>query len=139
MLRAVTGALIKSVRRDLAGYGSLKTNNFFLFVVLLVWGALRSGVEPTSSYPFLLALAVLMRFPASGDPLEKIPRVRLAWWPLGRAVRTALLTGSLALNPAFWVTVALLGFRAPAAMTLSFVAVMLLWRGRSLFVPRAPH
>src|SRR2546430_9418 len=103
MLRAVVGALIKSVRRDLAGYASIKTNNFFLFVALLIWGAVRGGVEPTSSYPFLLALGVLMLLPASGDPLEKIPRVRLALWPLGWATRAALRVGSLALSPVFWV------------------------------------
>jgi hypothetical protein len=81
----------------------------------------------------------MMLFPASGDPLEKIPRVRLALWPLGPAASAALRTGSLALNPVFWVTAALLGFHAPAAITVSFVAVMLLWGRRSLLAVRLPH
>lgn len=103
MLRAIAAALLKAIRRDLAGYASLKTNNFFLFVAALIWGALASGVEPVSSYPFLFALAVLMLFPASGDPLEKIPRVRLALWPLKRAARVALRIFSLLLSPIFWL------------------------------------
>jgi hypothetical protein len=121
MLRAVAGALFKSVRRDLAGYASLKTNNFFLFVAMLVWGALRSGVEPASAYPFLAALGVLMLFPASGDPLAKIPAVRLALWPLGRGTRAALRAASLALSPLFWVMAVLLALHAPAGVALGFV------------------
>jgi hypothetical protein len=101
MLRAVVGALLKSVRRDLAGYGSLKTNNFFLFVALIIAGALESGVAPIASYPFLVALGTMMILPASGDPLAKIPAVRLGLWPLPGAVRIALRAMGLLLNPAF--------------------------------------
>ena len=82
MLRAVLGALLKSVRRDLAGYASFKTNNFFLFVALMIWGALNSGVAPIASYPFLVALGALMIVPASGDPLE---RSRASAWGCGRS------------------------------------------------------
>jgi hypothetical protein len=103
MLRAVAGALVKAVRRDLAGFASLQTNNFFLFVALLILGAVSSGVEPASSYPFLFALGVLMLFPASGDPLEKIPRVRLGLWPLTGAVWFVLRLLSLLLTPIFWL------------------------------------
>ena len=54
LLLPILRALAASVRRDLKTFGALKTNNFFLFVALLIWGALVSGVEPVSSYPFLL-------------------------------------------------------------------------------------
>jgi hypothetical protein len=124
MIRAVMGALVKSARRDLAGFASLKTNNFFLFVVLLIWGALNSGVEPVSSYPFLLVLGLLMLFPASGDPLEKIPHVRLALWPLRRGARAALRLGSLLLNPALLLMAGLMALRAKVWITLGFVALV---------------
>jgi hypothetical protein len=124
MLRAALGALVKSVRRDLAGFASLKTNNFFLFVALLIGGALQSGVEPVSSYPFLLALGGLMLFPASGDPLEKIPRVRLALWPLAGSARATLRLISLALNPAVVLMVVLLVLRAKVWMSLGFLALV---------------
>jgi hypothetical protein len=90
MLRALLSALFKALRRDLAGYASLKTNNFFLFVLLIIWGALVSGVYPVAAYPFLLLLAVLMLFPLSGSLLDKVPKVRLALWPLTPATRAIL-------------------------------------------------
>ena len=60
------------MRRDLGTFGSLKVNNFFFFVVLLVWGAVRSGMPPTSAYPFLLLLGLLLLVPLSSDPLNRI-------------------------------------------------------------------
>jgi len=78
VILAILRALATATRRDLAGYTLLRSNNFFLFVALLIWGSLVSGVEPTSSYPFLALLALLLFFPISSDPLEKIPEGRLA-------------------------------------------------------------
>src|SRR5262245_14506993 len=96
-IRALLRALAKAVRRDLAGYGLIRTNNFFLFVALLVWGAAVSHVWPVSAYPFLALLAILLFFPVAGDPLEKVPRVRLQLWPLDRAARAALRFGAFGL------------------------------------------
>jgi hypothetical protein len=45
---AILRALAASARRDLNTYAALKTNNFFLFVALLIWGALVS-VKPVSA------------------------------------------------------------------------------------------
>jgi hypothetical protein len=124
MLRAVVGALLKSVRRDLTGFASLKTNNFFLFVFLIIWGALESGMEPVSSYPFLFVLGVLMLFPASGDPLEKIPRVRLALWPMVRTSRAALRMIAVLLSPVVWLLAVLLVLRATTLMTVGFLGAI---------------
>jgi hypothetical protein len=110
------------VRRDLRTYGALKTNNFFLFVALLIWGALVSGVEPVSSYPFLLLLAVLMLFPVSSDPLDKIPPTRLALWPLSAAQRVVLRLASLAFSPILWLTVLLLSLRVSLTLAVVFLA-----------------
>jgi len=124
MLRAIVGALLRTVRRDLAGYGSLKTNNFFLFVALMIWGALQSGVAPVASYPFLAALGALMIVPASGDPIEKIPAVRMGLWPVSGGVRLALRTLALAMNPAFWVLGILLWARAGWKLAAGFVTAV---------------
>lgn len=105
MALAILGALAAVVRRDLAGYSPVRTNNFFLFVALLIWGALVSGVAPVSSYPFLLLLTALLFFPISSDPLEKIPKVRLGLWPLTRRDRLALRIAALALSPILWILV----------------------------------
>jgi hypothetical protein len=125
MLRAIVGALVRSVRRDLAGYGSLKTNNFFLFVVLIIGGALASGVAPVASYPFLAALGALMIVPASGDPLEKIPAVRMGLWPVSRGLRFTLRACALLMNPAFWVLGVLIWARAGWKLAAGFVVAVI--------------
>lgn len=105
---AILRALGKAVRRDLAGYGPIRTNNFFLFVVLLMAGAAGSGVAPLSAYPFLTLLALLLFFPIASDPLEKIPRVRMGLWPLAGGARVALRIAALGMNPLLWIVVAAL-------------------------------
>jgi hypothetical protein len=122
VVTAILRALAASVRRDLSSFGALKTNNFFLFVALLVWGAAVSGVEPVSAYPFLLLLGVLLLFPVSSDPLDKIPPTRLYLWPLNTAQRVALRLASLAFSPILWLTVLLLSLRAGAGVAAIFVA-----------------
>jgi hypothetical protein len=122
MLRPLLTALLKAVRRDLAGYASLKTNNFFLFVVMMIWGALNSGVAPIASYPFLVALGTLMILPASGDPLDKIPPSRFSLWPLTGVTRVMLRILGLLLNPAFWILAALIALRSGPAIAAVFVA-----------------
>lgn len=103
---AILKSLWRAVRRDLGTIGSLKANNFVLFVALLVYGAAVSGVEPVSAYPFLLLLGLLLLFPLSGDPLAKIPAVRLGVWPLSRRQRFLLRLASLAISPVLWLAVA---------------------------------
>ena len=94
MVFAILKALSRAVKRDLATFESVKVNNFFLFVALLMFGALVSGVRPSSAEPFLLFLGFLLLFPLSSDPLDKIPPQRLASWPLTRAQRFALRLAS---------------------------------------------
>jgi hypothetical protein len=57
---AILRALSRAIRRDLGTFGSIKVNNFFLFVALLIAGALNSGLAPKSAYPFLLLLGLLL-------------------------------------------------------------------------------
>jgi hypothetical protein len=114
-----------------------------------MWGAAVSGVEPVSAYPFLLLLGVLMLFPVSSDPIEKIPPTRLALWPLSAGQRAALRVASLAFSPIVWLTVLLLALRAGIAVAAIFIAaaiaihtVAVLARGPAWnvarFVPRLP-
>src|SRR5206468_2459534 len=82
-------------RRDVNTFGSLQVNNFFLFIVLIVYAASQSGVEPKSAYPFLLLMLIVMLFPLSSDPLEKVPASRRARWPLSSRQKTALRVASV--------------------------------------------
>jgi hypothetical protein len=114
----VVRALWRAVRRDLGTFAALRANNFFLFVALLIYGALQSGMAPVSSYPFLALLAFLMLFPLAADPLAKIPRARLDSWPLRPSQRFALRTAALALSPMLWIAAGLLFATSKAALAL---------------------
>jgi hypothetical protein len=119
---AILRALSRAIRRDLGTFGSLKVNNFFFFVALLMYGALNSGLPPRSAYPFLLLLGVLLLFPLSSDPLSRIPPDRLALWPLDAAQRLVLRVVSLVLSPVLWLTV-LLMLKTKAELAVAFVVL----------------
>jgi hypothetical protein len=110
------------VSRDLMTLWSIKVNNFFLFVLLLVYGAMESGVEPKSAEPLLLMLGLLVLLPASSDPLAKIPPSRFAVWPLRMSQRVSLRVGSLLLSPVLWLTFALLWKTSSVSTAAGFVA-----------------
>jgi hypothetical protein len=124
-LNAILKALRRAVGRDLMTLWSIKVNNFFLFIALLLYGAAESGMEPKSAEPLLILTGFLLLFPASSDPLAKIPLSRSALWPLDAAQRIALRIASLALSPVLWVTVAILWKTAKPMAALSFLAVAL--------------
>jgi hypothetical protein len=97
----------------------------FFFVALLVYGAVQSGLPPWSAYPFMAVLGLLLLFPLSSDPMDKIPPERLGLWPLTKGGRFSLRIVSLLLSPLLWLALLLLlktatlGF---AVLFLSFVA-----------------
>ena len=107
-LRAILTAVRRAVARDLESLGSLKVNHLFLFVLLLVYGALNSGQPPKSAEPFFVLLGFLLLFPLSSDPLRKIPPSRLVLWPLRQGQRIGLRLASLFLSPLAWIAIAIL-------------------------------
>jgi hypothetical protein len=120
-LRAILTALRRAVSRDLMTLWSIKVNNFFLFVLLLAYGALESGVEPKSAEPLLLLLGLLVLLPASSDPLAKIPTSRFGIWPLRMSQRVSLRLGSLLMSPVLWLTFALFWKTSRVSTALGFV------------------
>ena len=110
------------MRRDLATIWSIETNNFFLFVALIVGGALQSGIKPLSAYPFLLLLGLLLLVLLSADPLDRLPAERLASWPLTRSQRVMLRLGSLALSPPLWLAALILAATRRWTYVLEFLA-----------------
>lgn len=124
-LFAILGALRKAVQRDLGTFQSIKVNNFFLFVALLVYGALNSGQPPVSAEPFFMLLGFLLLFPLSSDPLGKIPADRLALWPLTERQRLGLRFASLGLSPVLWIGILILLKTARIVVALAFVGVAL--------------
>lgn len=121
-LGAILKAISRAIRRDLGTFGQLKTNNFFLFIALLMYSAAESGVAPNSSYQLLLLLFLVMLFPLSSDPLDKVPPSRLGLWPITGGERFALRLMSLGLSPVLWLALAMLIMKrmtplAPALLT----------------------
>ena len=119
-LRAIVKALRRAVARDLGTIKSIKVNNLFLFVALLAYGALNTGLPPKSAYPLFPLLGFLLLFPLSSDPLGKIPPARLALWPLTGGQRLGLRFASLALSPVTWIGVFILLKTARPRMALGF-------------------
>ncbi len=119
---AILGAVRRAVGRDLGTLGSIKVNNLFLFVALMAYGALNSGVAPKSAYPLFLLVGFLMLFPLSSDPLAKIPVARLGLWPLSPRQRLGLRAASLGLSPVTWIAILILARTARPAVALGFCA-----------------
>jgi hypothetical protein len=139
-LRAILSAVRRAVQRDLSKFQSLRTNNFFLFVALVIYD--DHGQE-LAAEPFILVLGILLLFPISSDPLDKIPPSRLSLWPLTKGQRFALRLASLGLSPVTWVAVFILFKTSRAAVVISFLTLAIGIRAiaalGSQAVKRDPH
>ena len=102
------------VWRDLRNLGTVASNNFFLFCFLLL-GQAGGFLQ--------LILGLVLLFPLTVDPLAKIPKSRLASWPLSKRDRVWLRLASLALSPALWITLGLLVWGARNVMGGSFALI----------------
>ena len=111
--------------RDLSQLESLKGNTFFLAALLM----LQSG-------PFLpLVIGALVLFPLSGDPLGKIPAIRLALWPLSRRNSILLRFASLWFSPAAWISLIIMFWLRQPVAALGFLGVTVLFALASSRVP----
>ena len=137
-------ALSRVVRRDVSTFGPAGFNNFFFFIALMLWAAAQSGVEPKSSYPLLLFVLVVLLFPLSADPLDKVPPSRLDLWPITTRQRIELRVVSILLSPVLWIAAGLIFFkRIRPAIAIAFLTALIgvqviATAGRSLMarVPR---
>jgi hypothetical protein len=121
-VHAILQALIRAVRRDLGSFAALRVNNFFLFVLFLIYSNVIYRLPPHSAYPFLLLVGFLLLFPMSSDPLAKIPADRFGLWPLDASQRLALRLASTAASPVLWIAIILLLLTQPS-LALAFVAL----------------
>jgi len=138
---AILRSLATAYRRDWTALQSLTGNNFFLLTVLLL--------QKAGTFVYLI-MALVLFFPLSTDPLRKVPRSRLALWPLERREQWILRLVSPWLNPLTWILAA--GAIWSAGRTISagvwviagvfFAAAFLLSHiptpGRALFWRRVP-
>ena len=95
---AILGALWTAVRRDGETLGSFTGNNFFLISILFLFFG-----DPGAFVALNFIIALVLFFPLSTDPLGKIPRARLALWPIETSERRLLRILSPWLNPMTWL------------------------------------
>lgn len=87
--------------REVRSVNSISSNNFFLFVMLLM-------MQPASVVFLGTVGALLLFFPLSADPMKKIPADRLPLFPLSHAQHIALRAAASFLSPAIWLILAIL-------------------------------
>ena len=84
---------------------SVMTNNFFGTIAFFFF--FGSFAHHTVGIIFYLLVGVLLLFPLSADPVQKIPPERLALWPLSAGERWLLRALAPWLNPITWLFCAL--------------------------------
>jgi hypothetical protein len=97
-LAAILKALWRAFERGEKSIATLAGNNFFLVALLFLGKA--------GTFLFLI-MGLVILFPLSTDPLRKIPRSRLALWPLEKREMWLLRAISPWVNPMTWAIVAL--------------------------------
>lgn len=128
-LFAILGTLARVVWRDAKSLRSLATNNFLLFSVYLLGNA--------GSFVYLV-LALVMLFPLCADPLRKIPRERLACWPLTRGQSCLLRAASPWVNPMTWVLAAGAIWAMQGVVTVGLLAAFVGVFAMSFVLPASP-
>lgn len=137
---ALLAAVGKSARHKVGSFRAIKVNNFFLVIALIVYSGSQSGVEPKAAYAFLMFLLLILLFPLASDPMNAVPKSRLALWPLDSRERFALRIMSLAMSPILWFIVALMVFRRiRPVMAMTFITLAVLIQGVAVIAGFAPR
>jgi hypothetical protein len=108
-LAAIVRALGLAYRRDWTAFQSLVGNNFFLATVFFMGKA--------GGFIYLI-LGLVLLFPLSTDPMRKIPRSRLALWPLEPWEHRLLRLVSPWINPMTWLIAGLAIWTAGRTITV---------------------
>ncbi len=126
---------LKAVRlaswRNVQTFGSITGQNLFFFLLLV-------ALQPESAELFAIVLALVMVFPLSADPMERVPQDRWHLWPLSPRERAIVRTISLAFSPIVWIAVFLLA-RGAWRPTALFLAIVLLARLAAFLLKRYLH
>jgi hypothetical protein len=113
-LYPILKALAAAAKRERKTFRSIATNNFFLMSALLLQ---QAGV-----FIYLIGALVVL-FPMSADPLRKIPRERLALWPLRKADLRKLRLLSPWINPLTWLLLGLAAWSLKHTESLGLLGV----------------
>jgi hypothetical protein len=95
------------------------------------------ALQPESAEFFFLILIVVLLFPLSTDPMQKIPADRRSTWPLAGWEWGSIRVTSLALSPISWIAAALILTRVNWRVSLLFVCAAVALQPISYLVKRA--
>jgi len=104
---AVLRALATVEGRNARSMGSFTANNFFLVALLLLFLG-----DPQAFVSLTVIIGVVLFLPLSADPLRRVPKDRLAVWPLSGTERRLLRLLSPWFNPVTWLLAALAIWRS---------------------------
>jgi hypothetical protein len=76
--------------------------------------------QPESAYFFFLVLALILLFPLSADPMQKIPADRRLTWPLLKWEWAVIRLASLGLSPIAWIAALLILTRVDWSISILF-------------------
>ena len=128
---AILAALARGLLRESSALLPVRGNN--LIIAMLLAG-------PGAGF-LLLLLAALLLLPLIGDPLSRIPRERLALWPLSHRERWLLRAASLGLSPLTWIAIASVVWKAGWPLGLAaalLLALAPLLTRETAWIPRWP-
>lgn len=130
----ILGALGRITVRELRHLNAIIGNNFFIFALLFL----------SQSGAFLhLLIGLLLLFPLTANPLERIPATRLSLWPISTRERFLLRLASYAISPAMVATLVGVAFTQGSTTALRFFGLVVVvtattaaLRGLSFRTPR---
>lgn len=114
--------VLKAIRlaawRDFKSFQSVTGQNLFFFLLFVAYQ------QAESTYFLFLILALILLFPLSTDPLQKIPADRRILWPLLKREWAVIRLGSLALSPIAWIAALLILTRVNWTISVLFVGIV---------------
>jgi hypothetical protein len=113
-LLGVLKAVARASWRDFQSFQSISGQNLFVFLLLVAFQ------QPESAYFFFAILVLVLLFPLSADPMQKIPADRRFTWPLLKWEWTVIRLASLGLSPIAWIAVLLILTRVDWSISILF-------------------
>jgi hypothetical protein len=128
-LAVILKALATCVWRRDKSFGSVASNNLFLFTVILL--------RQAGAFIYVV-LSLILFFPLCTDPLRNIPPERLGVWPLDRRDRWLLRAISPWTNPMTWLIAALVAWAVREVVTIGLLALFALIFLAAFLLPALP-
>ena len=135
---AVLSLLKKLMLKELGSISSVRFNNFFFCILLIISAGGGLKVQFWSTFFFQIVLLAPLLVTFSVDTQHRLPPERVATWPLTGRERLLLSSVSFALNPLFVVLFFGYLFWMGLAAALFFVLLALIVHTTVFAVSRLP-